>query len=343
MNIYDEEATQFQNIDNEATRFENTASEPENNEAGTSDVNDNKQGKASKGWKHAAVGAASGILIGGVGTVVMANTHAEGSASGKDTLQHPEWVDGKVDVATSVDEDMSFGEAFDAARAEVGAGGAFEWHGQIYSTYTEDEWNNMTDGERAEYGSHFSWNNIDHSSDNVAQHSATEHNPTAEMHNTTGQHATTAQQHTDNGPGNQTAANDDDIKVISVTHQETPTEQSLAQGNGQYVSNEVDAQPAGNEEIEILGVVHNDELGANTALMKVDGQDVILIDVDNDLTFDYIGADTNGNGQLEQNELQNIQGQHLTVNDLGGFTNPAGDMYAANDVSDDIDNGVYEG
>ena len=43
-----------------------------------------------------------------------------------------------------VSDDLSFGEAFAQARAEVGPGGVFHWHGGIYNTYTADEWSSMT-------------------------------------------------------------------------------------------------------------------------------------------------------------------------------------------------------
>ena len=41
-----------------------------------------------------------------------------------------------------------FGDAFAAARAEVGAGGVFLWHGQLYNTYTAEEWQSMSDAQR---------------------------------------------------------------------------------------------------------------------------------------------------------------------------------------------------
>lgn len=74
--------------------------------------------------------------------------------------------------------------------------------------------------------------------------------------------------------------------------------------------------------------------------MTIDGQDVILIDVDNDLTFDYLATDANGNGVLDEGEVVDIQGDNLTVNDLGGFTDPAGDSFAANDT--DYSTDVYD-
>lgn len=50
-----------------------------------------------------------------------------------------------------VDDDASFGEAFADARAQVGAGGVFEWRGHVYNTYYESEWESMSPADRAEY------------------------------------------------------------------------------------------------------------------------------------------------------------------------------------------------
>lgn len=48
-------------------------------------------------------------------------------------------------------DNMSFREAFDTARAELGAGGVFRWHGNIYNTYTADEWNAKTAKEQDDF------------------------------------------------------------------------------------------------------------------------------------------------------------------------------------------------
>lgn len=63
----------------------------------------------------------------------------------------------EMDVATSVDDDMSFGEAFAAARHEVGAGGLFVWHGHTYGTYYANEWNSMSAEDQQQY-----WSNVHH-------------------------------------------------------------------------------------------------------------------------------------------------------------------------------------
>lgn len=47
-------------------------------------------------------------------------------------------------------DELSFREAFDTARAEMGPGGVFRWHGNLYNTYTADEWQAMSDERKEE-------------------------------------------------------------------------------------------------------------------------------------------------------------------------------------------------
>lgn len=328
---YDDEATQYQGADNEATQYEEPSTVEQTNQTTTS--NDEVEVKAAKknGWKRAAAGAASGLLIGSVTTVLLGMKSADSNNDNgkqendnhKEELSNPEWVDDQIQVATSVNDDMSFGEAFAAARAEVGPGGCFEWHGNLYGTYTADEWNNMTAEQRAEYGDHFSWNHIDHTHSSVAQHSTTAHSTDTAQDNT----ATTA---------------DDDIEVVSVNHNNNANDIAQSGNHAEVVDATPVEGPAGDAEIEILGVVHDDETGSNIGSMMVDNQEVILIDVDGDLAFDYMASDLNHNGEVDEGELADIQGQNLTVNDLGGFADPAGDMMASNDAPD-YSSDIYEG
>ena len=74
------------------------------------------------------------------------------------TIETPEmtvYIDESVSIAENVNDDMSFDEAFAAARAEVGAGGAFEWRGGVYGTYYAEEWESMSAEEKAEFGDQF--------------------------------------------------------------------------------------------------------------------------------------------------------------------------------------------
>ena len=299
--IFDGENTQYQSHDEEATQYDD-AYNNENTKTEETETSDNKD-NAAKGekpiWKKVAVGAGSGIFLGSAATLLSASAplgHAEGeNAEEEGSETHPEWTDGEVPVASSVSDDMSFSEAFTAARTEVGSGGVFEWHGNIYSTFTEDEWNGMTAEQRDEYGSHFSWH-----SDNSSTETA------SSTHSSTSSHSAHAT---------------DEVEVSEVT-QASHTEEVAV----------VDVAP----EVEVLGVVHDEESGANIAGLAVDGQEVVLIDVNGDETFDVMGADVNGDQQLSQNEIVDISGQNLTVNDLGGISNPDGSLYASNN-SNEID------
>ena len=299
--IFDGENTQYQSHDEEATQYDD-AYNNENTKTEETETSDNKD-NAAKGeksiWKKVAVGAGSGILLGSAATLLSASAplgHADGeNAEEEGSETHPEWTDGEVPVASSVSDDMSFSEAFTAARTEVGSGGVFEWHGNIYSTFTEDEWNGMTAEQIDEYGSHFSWH-----SDNSSTETA------SSTHSSTSSHSAHAT---------------DEVEVSEVT-QTSHTEEVAV----------VDVDP----EVEVLGVVHDEESGANIAGLAVDGQEVVLIDVNGDETFDVMGADVNGDQQLSQNEIVDISGQNLTVNDLGGISNPDGSLYASNN-SNEID------
>ena len=104
-------------------------------------------------WKHVTLGGVSGILMGAgllYASQAVAATAQETEADAN--VDNAEPADGQqADNTTGVQlpvaqlhNDLSFGEAFAAARAEVGPGGVFIWHGGIYNTYTAEEWNAMT-------------------------------------------------------------------------------------------------------------------------------------------------------------------------------------------------------
>ena len=56
-----------------------------------------------------------------------------------------------IDVAGKVTDDMSFEQAFEAARNEVGMGGVFGWHGHWYNTFEKDEWGSLSLEQRQQY------------------------------------------------------------------------------------------------------------------------------------------------------------------------------------------------
>lgn len=138
----------------------------------TSFATDKIQAKAEKkmanqngnGWQSVTIGGVTGILM-GAGAMyaaeafsseatqeeeVINGTNGEEVASAKEEVASSHVATNGLKVA-EVDQNLSFGQAFEAARDAVGPGGVFHWHGGIYNTYRLEEWNAMSDGERAQF------------------------------------------------------------------------------------------------------------------------------------------------------------------------------------------------
>ncbi len=133
------------------------------------DVNLPKKKKDNKSWVNVTLGGVSGILM-GAGLMYAQNVYAhKGPEKTDEQEKDPEEnsegkpVDATTPEQTSDDpqtsevhqttanphmahvgNDLSFGDAFAAARAEVGPGGVFAWHGGVYNTYTAEEWAAMS-------------------------------------------------------------------------------------------------------------------------------------------------------------------------------------------------------
>ena len=110
--------------------------------------------KEGSAWKQVTLGGVSGILM-GAGLLYAGQVAAQELGNEEKPEEKPEDIVAPEQGKTShtlenglqvaaVNDDLSFGEAFAQARAEVGPGGVFHWHGGIYNTYTAAEWNAMS-------------------------------------------------------------------------------------------------------------------------------------------------------------------------------------------------------
>lgn len=312
------EGTQYDSETSESAKTEESVTDEPKDQPGDKQLKDKqapagKQGIKKNRWGKVAAGGGAGLLLGSAATVFASFApHPDDQGSDEPT---PDWVDGKVPVSHDVNDDMSFQEAFDTARAEVGPGGVFEWHDYIYNTRTEDEWDAMSQAERDEFGSHFDWKGDTSEDDAVAEVVAHED---GDAHLQEPQSAAS------------TAQTDSNTATRDVTD-DTTTETHTTDAH----STAAETTPA-DPDVEILGVVHDEESDMNIAGVKVNGEDAILIDVDNDNVFDVIAQDTNHDGQLQGDEMVDISDQNLTTDDLGGVQNPAAnDMMASSDVESD--------
>lgn len=252
------------------------------------------------GWQQVTIGGVTGILMGAAG-MYAANAFAgeqpqqsESSQSTNATGTHSHTAANGLRVA-EVDQNLSFGRAFAAARAEVGPGGVFHWHGNIYNTYTAEEWNNMTPAEHSQF----------------AQQVRPEIQPgEGRPHRDTSHH-----HHDDTAAKQETDRQEPAKQEPAKQEQEQTASDHKPQGRGTVpVSKPSDDEP----EVHFLGVerVETDQGAMNVGHMVVDQQDVALIDVDDNQVFDVMVADRNNNGKLEDNEVVDISARQLTVTDF---------------------------
>lgn len=306
--IYDENvSTKSQN----SKPADNGSYSDKNNAGVDNHVASKSSGKSV--WGKVAAGAGAGIVLGAATTVLSSSSEP---VEAQQEIQHPEWTDGEVPVATSVNDDMSFTDAFNAAREEVGSGGVFEWHGYIYSTFTDDEWDSMSEAEREEYGSHFNW--TPEESDDVTASVASDVD-------------TDDVEVTVDGPADEPYAQEDVADV------------EPAGGNDPHLVDASDVVDVDDPEVEVLGVIHDDETGANIGGMLVGDQQVVLVDVDNDQAFDVMVADVDNNGTITDNEVIDISAHGITVDQLGGLHDCNPDMNADDGMGGDINDGMTYG
>lgn len=205
----------------------------------------------------------------------------------------------------------NFSDAFAQARAQVGAGGVFEYDGKLYGTYTADEWNRMSPEERADYQSRV---------DEVAPtaHTAYEHAPSA---------------HTS---PRATVSHEAGVSDVADHHDATP---DAVPANAEMIS----AEPV-DSEIRILGVeaVQNGEgQTMNIALVECEGDQALLVDVDNTGSIDVLIHDDNTDGQVQESEIHDISDAGIGVEELlQAQAAQQGDVYCAS--ADDMQDYVND-
>lgn len=214
-----------------------------------------------------------------------------------------------------VDDDLSFSQAFAEARAQVGPGGVFEWHGRAYGTYYKDEWDSMTTEQKHDFQASIDYKDV-LSDDSVAQH----YNDVAQ-HNASHHHY----------DSHRTATYDDS----SESHH-TP-DHNVTETAHEYSSDDADV------DVQVLEVgqtdLNGDGVPENAAVLDINGHEVLIVDIDRDGIADAAIADVDGDDQYE---VADISGEHLAMPNQS-----AGDEFLAqtNDAPDymnDANVGMYE-
>ncbi len=105
---------------------------------------------------------------------------------------------------------------------------------------------------------------------------------------------------------------------------------------------EPESEPTDNE-IKVIGIeqLDNDNEIMNVAIVEIEGEQHLLVDVDNDGSIDVCFYDANNDGMIQENEVHDISQAGITVNDLREMqAAQQGDLlYASDDgMPDYIDN-----
>lgn len=299
-------------MDNEATKFLNSELENKKPETTQKEKKDVKNGSEFMGRAAAAaVGAAFGVGAVEAGEHIYSSTTAETEEELAKTdetqveAENPTAAEAIVETdegvrVAHVDDSMSFSKAFAAAREQVGGGGVFEWHAKVYGTYYENEWNNMSQEERAEWQSSIDYADV---MDKPAEITAHTTEATPEDSNTVPSNALYIEKSAPATPSSGPEF-DNEVHVVGVAVQDN--------GHGGMAT--------------LAGL----QSGKETA---------IVVDVDTDGTIDIIGIDENHNGQFEQNEWHDASEAHMSTGQIVGEYVEEANEQGVQAVVTDLDDG----
>ncbi len=268
-------------------------------------------------WKKATIGAGVGILLGMTPAVASALWDGREMAPNYEddadndlkpntpeaSLEENHQV-AEVAVATApnieeVDlentdniEEISFSQAFNEARQQYGPGHSFEWNGHTYSTFTENEWDNLTDSERTEQCEQAIAINADTDLQEIPslEEDLLAENPAdvlPEIDNN------------DNLELEVGTTTDDPILEANITDMHD----DMANANDELELDIIDSQTNG---LDIIDLEYDSATGATLAEAILDGQEVVLVDIDGDGMADHIVLDPDNNNPHYLNNWQEL-------------------------------------
>lgn len=322
---------------NEETLYENKKNENQESILESPANVDNDPANMKK--RFAALGGT--ILAGGIGGATLASIlRTKGS------------IEETEDVFKIIDEgdELTFEEAFNNAREQLGPGGAFRWHGGVYHTYTEEEWANMSQEERDSYNEKVrpllseeeqngeNYYRIHHASNHENEVEVTKAVHNKEVFNIENESVTELDGRT--------------VVVATGTHNGKPmvlvdmnrdgtydimVEDSNGDGNiadNEYVDVRTQNISVGDQTLLAVRASHvNDEwLIIEEGETELDGQKVIvaiaehngqravLIDADRNGAYDFAMEDRNHDGKLSEDDIYDVSQQRITVQDRSLIT-----------------------
>ena len=242
----------------------------------------------NKIWKPVTISGFTGILM-GAGAMHFAQSVESTTSVNEEELS----------ADTKSLDNLSFREAFETARADMGPGGGFCWHGHLYNTYTAKEWSSMSSAEKKQFAA------------KVSPEVSPENIDTDQL---------TAQEEA-------TASMTEDLTTeadVRVAEENTPQPEMTAASDQTVQSDDDDVRVVGFGEVQLQN-------GRNVTVQELDynGQRVAVIDLDQDGTADIAMSDLNHNRQMDEGEVIDLHtGEALS------FTN---DDDALNQMTENFD------
>lgn len=291
---------------NEETKYMNP--ETENQEVVEENV-ENVENSKGETWKAVTIGGVTGILMGAGGLYAM-NAFAEetpGSSSGKPLPAGSVRTNDETGMkVASVNDEMSFGEAFATARQAVGEGGVFHWRGNVYNTFTKEEWDAMTPAERNEF----------------ARAAQPEIAAEAKLHphHVDTHHDVADNHHTEHKTAEKKTADDDDIKGGGKK-----TDDDDIAGGGKKTTDDDDIKIVKNDDDDIKDVTPDDDDIQIVGTDEVDGHAVAFVDVTGDGEANVAIIDVDNDRQLSDPDI--------IVDNEGNAVTFGGEVIATSDAS----------
>lgn len=292
------------------------------------------RGQKKSYWKQVLIGGTPGILLGAAAAFGADTLTAADEITSPDSEELLADAELCATSATTVTDDMSFAEAFRSARAEMGPGGTFVWHGNVYGTYYADEWNAMTPEQQHDFaveagvsgpttGGHHEDTPVTdptapHVPDDIAATGGHDTNGGNGANNTGSTNGGNGANDTNGGETNEIAQNNADDTVqpaehVAIIEEDEPVEVPVDEPvtPDEPAAPQLAATPLG---VQTLTAPDGSEY--TVGLVQYGDQLAYMIDADNDGVFDGITCDINGNGVIDDDELQIIADQHITIDDF---------------------------
>lgn len=218
----------------------------------------------------------------------------------------------EIPIAGNITDDMSYSEAFAAARQQCGAGGVFPWRGNWYGTYYANEWDSLS----PEYKNTFSSHNYQLPQGYYADNDAV----------------------ANSGQGQSVVADEPTVETTD-TDEAVDTTATADTTETTDAADSVVTTDAADAEVQILMPEIANVDGETFAYVptQIDGQDVVFVDMDIDGQYDYAIVNNGLNAEptiydLSEQNIGNAEiiemrddekTDYLVSNDLPDYANDA--------------------